>query len=144
MSVNKSPLLIFKVHLCHKIVSLHVLNWPDLSKQQLLLDVFYINTLKPTFCKPNNYRLTPTNALLIFAEKENSTKMTILAKTQSTCHLINLLAVSVHQVGIIKGILWDFFILILEQIIVLNKYYTYYSKPIPKISHENVCKMRYK
>ena len=46
-----------------------------------------------------------------------------------------------------KGILCDFFIFTLEQIIVLNKYFTY-NKSIPKISHvktlQNLCKMRYK
>ena len=46
----------------------------------------------------------------------------------------------------IKGILCDFFILTLVQIIVSNKHRTY-NKPIPKISHvktlQNLCKMRY-
>ena len=46
-----------------------------------------------------------------------------------------------------KGILCNFFIFTLEQIIDLNKYCTY-NKPIPKISHvktlQNLCKMRYK
>ena len=36
--------------------------------------------------------------------------------------------------GYIKGILCDFFIFTLDQIIVLNKYFTY-NKPIPKIVH---------
>ena len=42
----------------------------------------------------------------------------------------------------LKGILCDFFIFTLEQIIVLNTYCTY-NKPIPKISHvktlQNLC-----
>ena len=49
--------------------------------------------------------------------------------------------------NLLKGILWDFFIFALQQIIVLNKYCTY-NKLIPKISHvktlQNLCKMRYK
>ena len=52
-----------------------------------------------------------------------------------------------HPRTYLKGILCDFFILTLEQIIVLNKYCTY-NKPIPKISQaktlQNLCKMRYK
>ena len=36
----------------------------------------------------------------------------------------------------LKGILCDFLILKLEQIIVLNKFCTY-TKPIPKISRQN-------
>ena len=43
----------------------------------------------------------------------------------------------------IKGIVCDFFILTLEQIIVLNKYCTY-SKPIPKISHVKTLKNLWK
>ena len=47
----------------------------------------------------------------------------------------------------IKGILCDFFIFTIEQIILLNTYCTY-NKAIPKISHiktlQNLCKMRLK
>ena len=49
------------------------------------------------------------------------------------------------KVVYIKGILYDFFIFTLKEIIVLKKY-CIYNKPIPEISHiktlQNLCKMR--
>ena len=51
----------------------------------------------------------------------------------------------VYSISSISGMLCDFFICTLEQIIVWNKYCTY-NKPIPKISCDktlqNLCKMR--
>ena len=62
-------------------------------------------------------------------------------------NVINLISYSSDPT--FKGMLCDFSVLTLEQIIVLNKCCPY-KKPIPKISHvklktlRNLCKIRYK
>ena len=63
-------------------------------------------------------------------------------------YLISILSWSVEVMyDIIKGIVCDFVIVTIEQVIDLNKYCPY-NKPIPKISRvktlQNLCKMRYK